>query len=372
MKKVFLIMVSSLLLLTGCWDQRQFKNVKLVLSAGFDAGEDGQIIQTVSIPTVRGGESGTHMEAIQTLTTQAPTPLAASDKMDRMVENTLNPAKIQVYLLGEELAKQSMYPVLDAVYRNPSSNLNAHLVVVEGEAKEAVEFKSTGITKISEYISGIISASAYVTHSSGENLQMLCAELVEPGQDFLVPLIKVDSENGVVKFSGLGLMYDDRYTGEKIEADNATMLMLLLGNKGNVARMTKKVGEYEKEPILDYVTFNVINMDRKMKVRPKGEQIDVDVNLKLDVRVTEYPHDHLVDEKVIDELSKKLSKALTKDSEEIMAKLQESNSDVFGIGRRIKAFHPDLWGKLDWTEKYKEVNFNPNVEVTIQQHGIVN
>ncbi|WP_082234792.1 Ger(x)C family spore germination protein [Halobacillus massiliensis] len=372
MRKVLLVLLCSLLLLTGCWDTRQFKNVKLILSSGFDLGEDEKIVQTVSIPTVKGGEMGGHQEFIQTLTTEAHTPLQASDQMDRMVENNLNPAKIKVYLLGEDLAKQDVYPVLDAIYRNPNSNLNAQLAIVEGEAREVIEFKATGIKTISDYISGIVEASANVSHSTGENLQLLCAELIEDGQDFTIPLLKVDTENEVVTYNGLALIHDDHYTGEKIESEDAALLMLLLGYKGKIAQMTKKVSDYGREPVLDYVTINVIKEDRKMKVRPKGENIEVDLKLKLDVRITEYPHDHLVNDKIIKDISKKLTEVLTKDSEEILAKTQEANSDVFGVGRRIKGYHPELWEKIDWTEKYKEVQFNTKVDVTIQQHGIVN
>ena len=73
MKKV-LVVVISLLLLTGCWDERQFKNVKLVLTIGFDKGEDGGITETVSIPTIKRSAEGGSEENVQIITTEASTP----------------------------------------------------------------------------------------------------------------------------------------------------------------------------------------------------------------------------------------------------------------------------------------------------------
>ncbi|MCP3032405.1 Ger(x)C family spore germination protein [Halobacillus sp. A1] len=361
----------TLLILTGCWDQRQFKNVKLTLTIGYDEGEEGEIYETVSIPTVKGSE-GIVEETVQVLSSDARTPLDARDKIDQMISESFNPSKVKVVLIGDELAKSDIYPLLDNFYRNPNSNLNAQLTIVEGTAKEAINFNSTGDTKISEYISGILKGASSATHAHADNMQMLWGELIEEGEDFTLPLLKVDEESDVIKFNGLGLMREDYYTGIKISPEQSTLFLLMEGNKGNVARMTRKVLDDQPTPILEYITFQVLDFDRKMKIRPEGKEVNVDMALNLDIHVTEYPHDHLVDEKIIEDLNNDLSNILTEEASEIFSITQEANSDVFSIGRMLKAYHPDVWKELDWAEGYKDVTFNPKVEVTIQNHGIIN
>ncbi|GGF16700.1 germination protein KC [Halobacillus andaensis] len=373
MKRLCLIFLVSMLTLTGCWDQRQFKNIKLALSIGVDQGSNGEIVKTVSVPTVSGGGDGGQInETIQTLSTDGHTMLEARDKIDRMLAHSFNPSKMEVVILGEDIAKKDIYPILDNYYRNPNSNLNAHLAIAEGEAKDVLSFKGGGEARISEYLKGILDGAAAASRTTGENLQMICAELVEDGEDFTVPLIKLNEDDNTIKFNGLGLMSGDRYSGVKLSAEQAPLLMLMMGNKGRVAQLTKKVNEHQKEEILDYITVEVMKYNKDLKIHPSEEEVRVDIVLDLDVRVIEYPHDHLVSEKVIDDLNGKLKETLTTEAEEIFSVLQEGNSDVFAIGRKIQAYHPKVWEKLDWEEMYPEVQFNPEINVTIQQHGIVN
>lgn len=371
MKKCFLITLACLLFLAGCWDERQFKNVKLVLSIGFDKGEEGEIKQTVSIPSIVRNSDGPGEENMQTLSTSAHTPLQARDKIDQMISESYDPSKLRVVLLGEELAKENIYPLLDEMYRTANSNLNAQLAVVEeGTAEEAISLKQTNETGVSDYISGLLEAAVSSTHSTGENLQLLCAELLEPGIDFSVPMLRVEEEH--LKFSGMGLFHKEKYTGEKISAEQSTLYMLLQGKKGRIARLTEKVNDRGKGELLDYVTVNVTSNSRKMKVEVKDGEISAKINLDMKVKITEYPSDHLYVKGRIDEISKKLSVLLTEESKDIIKQIQEANSDIFGIGRRVRGYHPKVWNELNWDEAYPEITIEPNVKVEVIQHGIIN
>ncbi|QAS51791.1 Ger(x)C family spore germination protein [Halobacillus litoralis] len=371
--KRWLIAFVCLLMLTGCWDERQFKNIKLVLSMGYDVGEDGGIIQTVSIPSVRRSVEGPGEEKIQVISTSAHTPREARDKLDQMISETFDPSKVKVIVLGEELAKKNIYPILDEMYRNPNSNLNSFLAIAEGgTAKDVINTKNLSETRISQYLSGLLDAAVYSTHATGENLQLICAELVEPGIDFSVPMVTVDEEKQLITFSGMGLFHDKQYSGEKIAPEQTTLYMLLQGKKGKIARMTAKVSDKHEEEIQNYVTVNVMNNNKDLKLEVKDNQVTAHLKLKMKVRIVEYPSDHLYVKGKIGSISKELSEVLTSDSEQIISQIQEANSDILGIGRRVKAFHPKVWKELDWNEEYPEITIKPKVEVEILQHGIIN
>ncbi|MYL72127.1 Ger(x)C family spore germination protein [Halobacillus litoralis] len=373
MRRYLIVVMTGLLFLTGCWDEKQFKNVKLVLSLGFDQGDEGQIIQTVSIPTVNRATEGPGSESLQILSTSAQTPLQARNKIDLMISESYDPSKVKVVVLGEDLAKKNIYPILDDMYRNSRSNLNAYLAVVEeGTAQDVISMNHAGATRISNYVSGLLEAAVSSTHATGENLQLLCAELLEPGIDFSVPMLKIEDEGNLLTFSGMGLFHDKAYTGEKIDAEQTTLFMLLEGVKGRVARLTEKIDDNKKEEILDYVTVNVAENDRKMKIENKDGEISVTINLDMKVKIVEYPSDHLYVKGRVEEIGKKLSETLTEDSVDIIAQLQEANSDIFGIGRRVKAYHPDVWKKIKWEEEYPEISIKPSVKVEVIQHGIIN
>ncbi|WP_281976096.1 Ger(x)C family spore germination protein [Halobacillus litoralis] len=371
--KRWLMALICLLMLTGCWDERQFKNVKLVLSMGYDVGEEGGIIQTVSIPSVRRSVEGPGEERIQVISTPAHTPREARDKLDQMISETFDPSKVKVILLGEELAKKNIFPLLDELYRNPNSNLNSYLAIADdGTARDVIDTKNTSETRISQYIGGLLEAAVYSTHATGENLQLLCAELLEPGIDFSVPMVKVDEEKQLITFAGMGLFHDKQYSGEKIEPDQSTLYMLLQGKRGKIARLTAKVSDEHEEEMLNYVSVNVMSSNQDLKLEIKDNEVTAHLKLKMKVRIVEYPSDHLYVKGKVGRISNKLAEVLTAESEQIVSQLQEANSDILGVGRRVKAFHPKVWKELDWDKDYPEITIKPKVEVEILQHGITN
>ncbi|MGP4076538.1 Ger(x)C family spore germination protein [Halobacillus sp. K22] len=371
MTRKWICILSSLVLLTGCWDTRQFKDIKLVLSIGFDQNEDGGVIETVSIPTVKRSTEGPTSETVQILTTEGHTPREARDHTDQMIANTFDPSKAKVILMGEELAKNSIQPIFDQFYRNPNNNLNAYIAVVEGKAEDAIRITPPNEPGVSKYVSGLLEGQTMATHSTGENIEVLHGEMLEPGIDFAVPLLSVKKEENLLNFEGLALFHKDAYTGKFIPNHQTTLLMLLEGIRGKVASFTLKVTDEEENPIRNYLTFRVMRNRHDMKIKVENNQVTADITMKLKVRVVEYPRDHLTSKKTIKELNKKLSELLTEQSEEIIATVQGANSDVFQIGRNVESYHPEYWKKIKWEEEFPNITINPIVEVDIVQYGVI-
>ncbi len=373
MNKVICVIL-SLLVLTGCWDQRHFKNYNLALSVGFDQLENGSIIETVSIPTIMGSPEGPLKPKVQIVSSKAPTTLDAREKIDQRIAASFDPSKLQVVLVGEDLAKRDIYPVLDGFYRNPNSNLNARLAVVEGSAKEVISVKTPNESRVSQYITGLLESVVLGTYSTGENLQLISAELMEPGEDFTLPILKkvVQGDEQLVVYNGLGLFHNRSYTGEKINQEDAVLFVLMQGQKGKRARITRKVNNDKENEPLNYVTIKVMKIKRDLNVKVQDGEVKADLSLKISARILEYPHNQLVSLQIVNKLSDRLTHVLTKDAKEIVAKTQSANSDVFSIGRRVKAYYPEVWNQMDWNNEYPNITITPKVEVDVKQHGIIN
>ncbi|WP_028781860.1 Ger(x)C family spore germination protein [Thalassobacillus devorans] len=370
-KKGLLLLLCCVMLLTGCWDQRLFKDAKLIMGATFDLTEDGRVKDTVSIlipeaGTDRATEGHAHIE-----TGIGHNLFDARNEIDKQLSYQFDPSKIEVLLIGEELAKKDIYSILDGYYRDPRNNLSAEVAVVEGEASKAFSIKTDQEPRVSEHIVGLLDAVAKTTHSHGDNVQLICAELFEPGIDIALPLLTVDTEANKINYKGLALFHDKKYSGISLDAEQATLLLLMNNKMGKVARITRQVSETGEPGMTRYLSAEVIKQNRDLKIKPSGGTISVDVNLDLYLNVVEYPKGKLTNPKVVAELEKQLSKTLTKEANEIISLLQESHSDVLGIGRRTEAFHYDTWKNMDWDKDFKTIMITPKVNVTIQEHGIV-
>lgn len=205
------------------------------------------------------------------------------------------------------------------------------------------------------------------------NIESICADLLDPGSDFVVPFIKLDKKQKTVQLKGLALFHGDRYTGEYLTPEESTLFLLIKGEKGKTARQTFKVFNNQHTELENYVNVNVQKASPKLKIKisPAGE-VNATYDVKLSVAVEEYPHDRLANQKQRQLLTKRLDAVFTKRAEKMIEKLQRNNCDAFGLGTRLNAFHHDYWLKSDWNEDYKKVKINVNIKTVLLQQGAIN
>ncbi|UNK20984.1 Ger(x)C family spore germination protein [Paenibacillus sp. N3/727] len=356
-------------LLSGCWDQKLLKDERLAFIVGLDLSSDGKIQTTTAILDVSGSESGTKKYS-EIHTVSGNTSRHNRDIIDREVPGRFSASKMRVILIGEALARQGIYPILDVFYRDPSSALNAKIAVVEGTSKDAINMKLSGTKLISEHFSKLIQSAENRTIVPAVDLQLICPSMLDPGDDFAVPYISKSetkpSVYGIALFSG-DIMKDT------LKSEDSFLYLLMNDKLAKAGSLTLKINEEGNREQEKYIAMNIQRLKRKMKVNVNGyRNIHVTLDLNLKVTAIEYPKDHLNDRRVLGELNKKLSEELTRRAQAITKKMQQANFDGFGIGRRVMAYYPDTWENLNWIEDYPKVEFDSKVTVEIVSHGIMN
>lgn len=370
--KIVIISIISVTILTGCWDQHLLKDVKMVMSAGFDLTSDGKILSTVTIPLFTSGAGGTEAIESQVVTEIGDTPRDARNKLNHKIAEQYSASKLMVLLLGEEYAMQDIYPGLDLYYRDPKSNLLTNVVVVKGRATDLLNVKIQKNMLMSEYLSSLIRSEQDATFIPLQK-RPLITDMFDPGTDFVLPLIEPKAKEKEAQIIGLAMFNGHKYTGQYLTHKDSTLYLLMADQKRKSAWIKLKVHENKEPKMKNFIIFNVLKSKRDLKVMAKNpDDISVDLNLDFKVEIMEYPEDQLYSEKQIDEMNKKLSKLLTYKVNGIIKKMQRANSDSLGIGSHINAFHHDTWEKINWKKEYPNVNFNGKVTVEITQHGIFN
>ncbi|WP_088014675.1 Ger(x)C family spore germination protein [Gottfriedia acidiceleris] len=371
--KIVLISLICFLPLTSCWDQRLLKESRLVYSAGYDLTEDNNMLITAVIKsTSQGGSDPSQVKSTNVfINATGKTSGDARLKVTRKVSGDFATNKTRVLLLGNELAKQDIYPIFDILYRDPRSSLGAKVILAKGRAEEILKLNTVEETLVSEEILDLITTAENHTIVPIENVQTICTIMFDPGEDIVLPLIeKVDEK--LIDISGLALFNNHKYTGYNLLDDEPTMLLLFKNQMDKFARFNVEVSPKEKDIRERYISIEVRKNDPKMKIEvSKENKITVNLNLKLEVDVLEYAHDELDSKIEIEKLNKSLSKQLTKKAEKVIKTVQESNCDALGIGRQLMSFHPDVWKKLDWNKDYAKIKINPKVEVKIVGSGIL-
>ncbi|WHY03135.1 Ger(x)C family spore germination protein [Neobacillus sp. DY30] len=367
MKNNKILLLIICLLLTGCWDQHLMKNAVLVQILSFDLTPEEELLLGVSIPIIEESSGGPQaMVKSETFSATGHTPRDSRMKIDREIAGILDTSKNKLILFGERMAGTGIYSSLDVIWRDPRNSLGATLVVVEGEAVDLLGIKPKHETNVSEYIQDAITSAEENSIIPSQTIQTLASEMIDPGEDIVLPFLTMDKKKSAVVV-GLALMNEKKYAGN-LPPQESTLLLLLNNKKGKNARFTKKVNN-ENQELNDYISFNIQDMKRKLKVQVKDREIAVSIKLNLKISVEEYPKGDVPED--IDRLNKLLSKELTEDAKKVIKKMQQANCDAFGIGRRLIAFHPKTWEAQDQKEYFKNITFNTVVEAEIIKHGIV-
>lgn len=364
----YIILLAFTLMLLGCWDRHLLKDVSLNMTVGFDLSENGQLQTTVSIPISEDKKKSSVI-----ISAKGKTPRDTRIKIDQKIPDTLDSSKNTLVLIGEELARQDIYNILDVFYRNPKSALSARLAVVEGKALDLInqsKEKSSEYNDIpSEYLSHILSNAEQTTHVVKENLQSTRTLMLDPGKDYMLPLLGMEGSKIMIK--GLAMFHDKKMSG-KLSPKESVMYLLLRDEKGKIARLTEKVNDYKNESS-NYISFNVNDIKRKITINiSEDNDIIVKIDLKLDVIITEYPLDKLHEDSKIEKLNKQLSKDLEALANSVLKKMQEANCDALGIGRELIAFYNTTWKNLDWQKEYPDIKLDADVSVSIIGNGILN
>jgi Ger(x)C family germination protein len=362
------ILVLLCLLLTGCWDQHLMKNAVLVQIISYDLADNDEMLLGLSIPIIEEASGGPQARIkSETFSAKGHTPRDCRLKIDREVSGILDSSKNKLILFGERMAAEGIYPPLDVIWRDPRNSLGATLGVVNGEAVNLLEINPKHEPNVSEYIQDALTSAEENTVIPTETIQTLASEMLDPGEDIVLPYLKMNKKKSAVVV-GLALMDEKKYSGN-LSPQDSSLLLLLDNKKGKYARFTKRVNKEEKPNLINYLSFNVQNMKRKLKVHVKNGEVSVQLTLHLKINVEEYPKGDVP--KDIERLNKVLTKELTEDAKQVITKLQKANCDVFGIGRRLIAFHPKTWEMLDKKDYFKNIKIKTNVKLEIIKQGIV-
>lgn len=371
-KRILPVLMISLFL-TGCWDQNLLKEVRLYMSASFDLEPDGRIRDGVTSP-ILGTSPDTPSKARSEFHSAAGnTPREARVNIDKKVSKKFDASKLRVMVIGSELAKQDIYPVLDVFYRDPKSSLSAKIAIAEGRGDEIIKSRLQEEEKVSDYLYNLIASAEIVSFITEENIQSICAELFDPGEDFVLPYLGLTTDNEV-EIKGLAMFNDRAFTGENLNEYESKMFILMDDQLGKNMRFTKKVSNKEDKSHLNFISFDVIKSSRKLKLQTSNNSIQgADIKVKLKISISEFPQDKLDKQDKIKKLNKKLSRELTKDAERAIKKMQAANCDGLGIGRRLIAMHPSVWGSIQWKgDVYPNLPINVKVTVDIAGNGIIN
>lgn len=362
MKKKWLPILFVGLFLSGCWDEQLFKNLSIVQLVGYE-GTPGEITGYFSYPKV----SKDNIEYL-IIKGEAESLHASRIQANKKTNQLLDLSVLEVALMSDETATHNMYDYLDPFYRIPKNRLNARLVIVEGSMEDYMNEKLNLTAELPDFYSDLIESSVLTSESEDITLQKACTILFDPGIDLTLPYLQIDKESSNPKLGGTALFSKMVYTGQYLTTKESVLLNIMRDQVGKTARLTYKWNHKGKEYPL---VIDVEKVKKKWGIKKNGDSLKLHATYKLNVSINELAVQSIAKKETVKELQKYLNGKIEGDMKEIFLKIQDAESDALGIGRRVRAFHPDIWKEGAWHDTYKKMDFEVKIKSTIYSTGIL-
>ena len=371
---LIIFVITSTLLLTGCWDQRFLRDHTLVLSIGYDREDETYIKNTVTfaketneVADIEKAES-TDSHSLSAL---GHTAKDAEIKMDKKIAQKFDRSKANVIVFGKDLAEEGIFSTLDSIYRDLRGPLNANIAIYDGEAEEALNIKSEQAPMVSDIYRELLKSADRAGITKNENVQMACPAILSKGQDIVLPYVGLDESTNDVSVKGVALFFHDKMTGT-LNVHETTMFRVLSDQLAKYTEFNFQVNENKDDPNKEFINFLIRKNKRKINIDTTNNKINADINIKLDLEIDEFADDNLNSYEKMTKLEKKIESHLEDLSKITISKLQEANSDALGIGERVKAYHHDTWENIVWRDTYPDMDIDVDIQVDLIRHGIIN
>ncbi|QOS81527.1 Ger(x)C family spore germination protein [Paenibacillus sp. JNUCC31] len=362
------------LLISGCWDRKEINDLAFVIGIALDK-EDGNYRSSLQIALPgqsgaagsTGGGGGTSGDKSwfmlsNTAKTLHGTTLEGQKELSRVIYY----AHRRTLLIGEELAREGVAPMLDLLTRYPLNRLSALPVVTRGPAHEVLDTDAP----IEKFPSEMVRELCFLNMRAPRSLKTFTDAILSEGVDPFLPIATMvnnvpkgwkDTKTNI-KLDGLAIFKKDKLIG-MIEKAPADALILAMG-EANAPEIMVKAPRGEGELFIKLNENNssyqphIKNGEVTVKIRlyAKGVMVDNESNYG-DLRETE-----------ITSLNEAVRQKIKEDIEEGVRLVQKKyKADILGLGRSIHQHLPKEWDKIKdrWNEIY------PNLKVTVEPHVIL-
>jgi spore germination protein KC len=373
------LFLSSVWLLTGCWDRKEINDIAIVMATAVDKKDDDYLV-SVQFPLPGqmggagsgGGGGGTSGDKSWFMdSTAASTLRGSNDLQQQSVSRMLYFAHRRVLLVGEEMSKEGIAPIMDIVARMPQNRLTAYLVISKGQARDILNAKAP----IEQIPSEMIRELAVQSMKNPRTVKHVIDNILSDGMDPIMPFVSYrNSDSGekgkkvsTVRMEGLAVFKGDKLVGYM----NEEKAMGVLWAMGEAKRPTVQVPAPKGKGQL---SIHFAENSARLKSVVKDDEVVMHIEIKARGTVVDNDSDYGSINNGIIGIEQATSKEIKAMIEESVWELQNKyKSDAIGFGDVIHQEHASKWKKLkeNWDEMYPKVKVKVNVRVIIEHTGSV-
>lgn len=375
---LFFVMI---LIMTGCWHIIQPEDLTTISLAGFDKEEDEyiitmQILNPNGISTGSSGGNASGEEPVRILTARGETITEAIHEANRYNPGHHFWGHLSGIVIGEEMAREGMAPLMDALGRSNEMMETADLYIArDTTAKELLSattkapiFPAEALRKIARYSSMHTSIRRIRLNQVLQTISSNPGTIVIPGVKTKSPETKSSQNGDTFNLKGIAVISDWKLKGwlDEEEAMGYMWIMEQISHHGfNTAF---KTGTISLEALSNHSSINVdVSAEAVKKIKMNVKSTVILSELKnISLHLNNNP---IETEK---EIKKALNQEVKKMMEQAVKKAQILNADIFQLNEHVRITSPQLWKKIsnDWEQElFPSLDIQVDAEISIRDIG---
>ncbi|MCM3652338.1 Ger(x)C family spore germination protein [Metabacillus litoralis] len=388
---IMLLMILSIVLMSGCWDRAELQDLDIVSAIGIDEGSDDvenryQVtVQIVNEGQISGatqtGQAG--MSPVTTYSATGSTISEAIRKIAPMAPQDLFFPHVQLMVIGEKMARnEGIQDLFDLIERDSQFRTLFPILIVRDHTAKTLLQITTPLESIpsTKIVGGLESSKKvwgeYASTRADQVIQQLNGEQANitgvvingnPEEGNNLTNIQRITPEADVEIKGLAIFKKGKLK-EWLEEDTAR------GATWINNELTETIVNLDCEKDKKGLAVDIMRSNAKIKSEIKNKKPVIHLTIRTEGHISEVhcPVD-LSKHKTIEKLEKQLEKEI---KEEVMLAIEaakEQKADIFRFGETINRKDPKLWKKIEgkWSDEiFPETEVNVNIKAFIRRSGL--
>jgi spore germination protein KC len=393
-----ILLIIVLLMLCGCWNKDEPKELASINSILYDVLEDDQyrlVIEVLSpLPASGDAASPEATSPLGPISIEGDSIRATLANLSRRIEKRVFAVHNKVRIFTERFARRGMMSMLEASSRDRLMDETPLMVVIKSETPDETFTSVIGLSDmVGDYLESLakqqernVSKTVTVTtldfikdyYMEGKQPVMGVVELIEnqsqasTGSGSGGEGSQEGSESGgsgegeqkIIVYEGLAAFKEDKLVGYMNDIEtraynlitrsvSAALIVLPSEDDKTVVRISKSSSNI-KTFFEDEQVFVQISIDVELHIVEGGG--DLDISMPEPLELVEGQFNELVQK----EVAEAIKKAQT-----------EFKSDIFGFGRKFHIQHPYIWPEFreNWDEHFARAKVEVQIESSVIRSG---
>lgn len=364
--RIAIYLISVIAILSGCWGRSELKDVGIVSGIGIDKGIDsGFELTTQTIKPVAHKVGSPTTVLVQT--SRGVTIFDAIRNFIITAKKKQNFQHIHTIVIGKEIAKNGVTPVLDFFIRDHEPRFTMELFIAEDKAKDILKIQNNNFPIPSLTMKESVKVQRSLSKAPQMNLHNFFQRLLEPYQDPYLPIIHKNKDDFEVY--GTAIFNGDKLAGELTAMETRGMLRVLGEAKGGIQVI--QLSSSNEKPV--HISIEIKSSESFISTTIENGQPTIQIEIKETGFIGELSQRIMLNEKNIQYIKQLYADAIENEVKQTVSKIQKDfKANIFDFAGTIRRTEKHYWKQHyeQWEEIYPNLKVNVKVKTDITGNGL--